>query len=381
MSQPDSLGHWLLSAFISVALIAVFFWLFEIRRWKGQRDRWNGLSYDHSGLFADRGHAIRIGVDMPSRVNCQFRREHWFDELAKDWRLIQEHQTGHADFDEQVFFVSDSKPVQKMVSANRLILNHILSLKNDAIEGVEFQKVICRRGRLWVEFTTSADDLNDRQCQDLLIKCVPLLHDMAAEFNRYAAYTLNFWKDPFYWKSLGFTFISCFLLMDGVYQWGIWNQYVRGQIIPHTLFETHAALLTGAGSLGLLVLAALVMGRTSRTHFVLFGLLPSSVFGMYIESLVVLRNLNTYQDPGQTRVVVSKVTDTYMFFWPGLWWLDWNASFHIKVQATQQTPDLDLRVRMGTYSRAQPGQQVQMLLHPGKLGYPWVSNPQLLENE
>jgi hypothetical protein len=380
MSHPDSFWHWLFFAFISFSLILGYFWFTEIRRWKGQRDRWRGLTYEHNGFFARPWHTIRIGVDMPSRVNCQFRGERRFDKWAQDWRLIKEHQTGHADFDDQVFFVSDSRPVQKMVSANRLILDHVLSLKNDAIDGLEFHQVVCRRGRLWVEFYATDGDLSEGQCEDLIEHCVPILHDMAAAFNRYAAYTVHMWKDPIYWKALGLTILSSFLLVDGLLQWDQWHRYVKGQILPNTVLETHAALLTVAGSLGLLVMAVLLMGRSSRTHVVLLGLLPASLFGLYIESLVVLRDLNTYQDPGQTRTVVSKVTDTHLFFWRGSWWLNWNASYLINVQATAQTPDLDVRVPFKTYSQAQPGQAVQMQLHPGKLGYPWVSDPQLLQN-
>jgi hypothetical protein len=43
-------------------------------------------------------------------------------------------------------------------------------------------------------------------------------------------------------------------------------------------------------------------------------------------------------------------------------------------------PEMKFRANASVFLHAQPGQQVQITLHPGKLGYPWVSNPQLLDN-
>ncbi len=383
---------WLTWFSFGLGSVVFLLWFKDIRRWKGKPGWCEGLAYEHRGFFEDRGWFeylwwfenvgghVYLGIDMPSRVNCQFRHENSFDRWAKSMRLITEQQTGHPAFDDLVFFESDSTPVKKLVSSNSALIHQVLSLMTKTISGVEFLKLTCRRGRLWVEFSTTDGRLTDDQCEDLIHKCVPALHNIAAEFNRYAAYTVHLWNDPGYWKAFAFTTLSVFWACIGLLQWEDWHTYVFGQILPNTALETHAGLLTVIGTLVLFVVASMAMGRSSRTHFVLLGIVPTSLFGLYITSLVLLHKLNTLDDPGATRTVIAEVADRHMFFWREGNWLNWNASYLLKIKATEQMPGMDLRVPVKLYRRAQPGQQVQITLHPGKLGYPWVSNPQLLDN-
>lgn len=106
----------------------------------------------------------------------------------------------------------------------------------------------------------------------------------------------------------------------------------------------------------------------------------SGGLGLTMLTFSTLKELNTLHDESDVRMVQAIVSDAWVVQRhskrPKRQWKE----FHIKLQANDDLPEMAFKVDGSVFVRSQPGQPLHLQLHRGKLGYPWVSNPQLLDN-
>lgn len=352
----------------------------SLQLWRAQPGQLNGQDYQHSGLFGHRSTSNLLGIQVPYRTTFTCRLETWFDRWAKRWGLSQELQWGHPELDRNLYIVADSRPVQEIMSGNPELATLLLSLMDCQAHGVTFHSLTCHRGRLWVKFTRTKLGLSPIQSADLVLKCVPILQAIAKAFEHPEVNTSIFWIDRAHGMALALGMLSSSLLVYGLIEIRDWESELSPKLLPNSDFQWHAITLSIALTALMLGLVFKLVRGTSRAHWTLLEVLLTGGIGLTMLTFSTLKEINTLNDVETARTVQAVVSEVRVVHRrqkiPRHVWQE----FHIKLQANDDLPEMEFRANASVFLHAQPGQHLQLQLHPGKLGYPWVSNPQLLDN-
>lgn len=359
---------WLGWGILSLAGSIGWRWYAERTCWQGDTDRYQGLKYLYKrkpGKFYDK---LLIGVDIPKDINCAFRKENWFDRVFKASRLTKEHQTGHRAFDERVFFISDNAAVQALVSHNPRIAESVLKIMDCDPHGAGFVAMRCRNARLWVEYKLKGELRAEKAIFGMASLSVHALHAIAREFIRNTPKNQRPWRDRHYWIAAFFSILTSGLFVNGVAQFML-SSGMDSRLLSTADIQTHARGIAIFGTGALVSLTAVFLGRTSRAHMTLLEVLLAGGIGLYTTSYTALKNINVELDTATESVhseVISRRTEKAR--------RSSHRFYYVNIRATQKTPEMWIEVSEPFYSTASYGTPVQLELHPGKLGYPWVSD-------
>lgn len=365
---------WFGVGFVTLAASLGWRWYAERTRWKGESDKYDGLPYQYKFRREKYSDKLWIGINFNPQVNCVFRRENWLDRWFKVLRLTKEHQTGHREFDQQVYFISDNATVQNLVSSSPHIADNVLRVMASDMHGAHFRRLYGRSGCLWAEYKLKGELAVDKGRTGLAALCVPALHRIAKEFLQAEQTITKPWLDPYYWIAAVFSTIAYGLLTNGAIQIFRWLETTNTHLLPGSELVQHALGLTTI-SIGVLVAAAAIMlGRTSRAHMTLIEVLLAGGLGMFITSYYALKDINFDLDAKTGTPVTSEVIGQR---------IQKNrrqankSTYYVTIKATDKTPQTEISVNANSYAMTRIGSQINLNLHAGRLGYSWISDVQV----
>ncbi len=365
---------WFGVGFVTLAASLVWRWYAERTRWKGDSEKYDGLPYQYKFRREKYSDRLWIGIDFNPQVNCAFRRENWLDRAFKTLRLTKEHQTGHREFDQQVYFISDNATVQSMVSSSQHIADNVLKIMSSNMHGAYFRRLYGRSGCLWAEYKLKGELAADKGAPGLAALCVPALHAIAKEFLQEERTITKPWLDPYYWIAAVFSTIAYGLLTNGVIQVFRWLETPNVHLLPGSEIVQHALVITTI-SIGVLVAAAaIILSRTSRAHMTLIEVFLAGSLGMFSSSFYALKDINIDLDAKAGTAVTSQVIGQR---------IQKNRrktnapTYYVTIKATDRTPQTEVTVSADSYAMTSIGSQINLNLHAGRLGYLWVSDVQV----
>lgn len=363
---------WFVSSFLTLAASLNWIWFAKRARWEGESEKYDGLPYLYQFHRYKNINRLWIGIDFDPDVNCSFRRENWLDRAFKALRLTKEHQTGHREFDQQVYFISDNATVQNLVSSSKHIADNVLKLISSDMHGAHFLRLLGRNGCLWAEYKLKGELLADKGPPGLAALCVPALHAIAKEFLQAEKTTTKPWFDSYYWIAAVFSTIAYGLLTNGVIQSFqlAWLEPPNARLLPGSEIVQHSLGITTISISVLVVAAAIMLSRTSRAHMTLIEVFLAGSVGMFSTSYVALKDIN-FDLSAEAGIAVSSevIGQRSSTRRRGI---D-HTTYYVTIKATDRTPQTEVQVSADIYEMTRIGSQIKLNVHAGKLGYSWIS--------
>ena len=332
--------------------------------WKGDPRTVDGVSYQikeerNKGKLT----GFLVGVDGTEGYEFSLKPESLLDLFFKKIGLSVEHQTGHREFDEEVYIASDNRDVHQLFSRDADIRKSVLKIFAAATPArAEVKRVHHRNERLWVQFKTS----DEARIPALARDTAKQLARIRSVLNAYRA-PQNRLRDPFVFKSILILAISSGLAINGALM------LFRNHIGLFPVVPDIEALLWAAVPVAVIVLALLIfitiflLGRTSRAHLVLTEVLLVGAFGIYSSSYAELRDLNIELDQSQPNVVQSVISQKNTHR---------RSKGGTDYFVTVRSPEHGLQkfeVSSCFYRSVTTGTEVTTVEHEGYLGHRWIS--------
>jgi hypothetical protein len=227
------------------------------------------------------------------------------------------------------------------------------------------QRVTCREGVLRAQFAT---DAATGDAERIAAEVAPVLVDLGARLA--ADHPGTPAHDRLRPRALGLFAVAAALAAHGLLE----GLHLAVSFVPDTLDDRALwAITLPTSALVLLALAAatvLLLGRTSRAHGVLLGVLLIAVLGVPLGALGQLRDLNMEADTSPAETHVVPVTDKHT-----VKGRKGGRSYYVTLGAWPGRPDgHEIQVTHGGYDRYYLGQDVTVVQRRGYLGIPWLES-------
>ena len=183
-----------------------------------REDKWVGTAYGRIHVEERRnpktGKVIQLWsrIDADPALDFELKRETWLDRLAKALRLSNEAQVGRPPFDRLCYVVSDDPAIRARLRAEPAFterLRELVEIRGD----YHFHRLVCRNGRLRVDFKPARED---PQLFDMVSRLQTHLQGLAAlapsSPSRHRA------RDPYLGRSLFLLALSSGLAVSGFVQ-------------------------------------------------------------------------------------------------------------------------------------------------------------------
>jgi len=360
---------WFLFGFITISLCVTFeFWRRHLSRWKPEGVSL-GLQYRHVRT-KKKIKTLLLGINCHVSPNFYLKRQTGLDNFFKRIGISNELETGDEAFDDAIYLVSDNKTLNYALvnsSEFRTAVKKIMDYGTPST--LEARNIYCRNGRLWVQFGVgdAYDDLHVGNIAKALSSQFDILKKSV---NEVALISGSRWRDPFVIKAAILLAMSSGLAINGAIQ------VFRATMgtIPFTLH--HSLIIQDAIKFGLIILIVFMLGalfwlgKSARTHFVLIELATVGAFGIFVTTMVELRDFNMEMDTNAPHYFDTQVVDKYSRRGSRsgrrhyVILRDWNCD----------CGNYKLQVSRSLYNYLPSRGEVTITQYPGRLGYPWVSS-------
>lgn len=335
---------------------------------------WNGLPYtvrDASFLASLDGRGSwrfrpSLGLATPSPLEFECKAESWLDRFFKWTGLAVELQLGQDAFDRAVYLIADNPAVLEALRREPDLCDRLIELFRTPPEtGFRAHRVVCRRGTFRVEFRQTSMGSSEYV---LFTRVAPLVRRMwAALPDRLPEGHSG--ADPLFLRSVvvlafstglaihGGVHLFRLLRFDGVVTLDLWPLMTLG-------------LLAGGILLALqLLLATLLLARSSRLHLIMLELLLVGGFGALSTGVVEVRDINIDLDTSESTPYAARVLDL--------------RTSRSRRGGTRRyavvTPWADqaggrLRVDYGDYHALSIGQPATIRVREGYFGIRWIKS-------
>lgn len=324
--------------------------------------------------------AVVVALVAPASLDFECRRETGVDVFFKDLGLSTEFQIGDLAFDEDVYLVAEDPRMRDCLANDPALVHEIQVLMGGLLPGFEFKSLICRGGRLRVEFKAQAGhDQAERLVKEAMAHLSRIRQALPPDGlpGRKAV-------DPWFRRSVIVLALSSGLAINGVVQLVRLNTVdslvtLEGGALPYL------GAATGLVLFGLLVQLCLVLLRgSSRLHLVLVEVLLVGGFGSFSSGILLARDANMAIDAEPPRTVLVHVVGRESH----RKWLAGRRSrgtarrnYYLRYEGAELGAPFLRRVSHSEYLSAANGAPARAELHAGALGIPWVDQVQWLTTD
>jgi hypothetical protein len=314
--------------------------------------------------FTNKGrlNLLRVGLQTPSELDFELKRETWFDRLAKSIGISQEPQLGNRSFDELVYVLGDDPRLVAKLRQDSALLPGLQRLVGLSAHGFVFKRLVCRRGQLWVDLRPVGKTPDEPAAIAWALEELQQLSSALPALPAYRQRSL----DRRFLHTVIVLGISGGLALNAIVQ-------LLRMVVSHFPFTvdtsqlwSYALLLAGAIVCALVFATLLLLGRSARLHLVLVEVLLFGSLGALGTAFVELRDFNMEADRGTpvelaSTVLAKRVSHgkSNSYFLDLADWTGAGGSRRIEVSPSDfdlYTVDMQVRVRQW----------------PGALGVRWV---------
>ena len=186
LRQKEKLNMWFIFGFISLFSFIIYGIYKRINAsWKGTRKKYKGKSYKYNIInYKNKVIKIALGIDAIEGYDYALKKESFIDRFFKKIGISNEYQTGNAEFDNNVYIVSDDDYLNNQLSSNEEIIKIILKIFSfDGNNKCKIKKIRHCSGQLWIEFKTKGK-VEDNIVSKIAPKFIPLLENFNNELKK-----------------------------------------------------------------------------------------------------------------------------------------------------------------------------------------------------
>lgn len=364
-------------AFGVVSLVAVF----AYRLWRKRFWAW-GWKDDHGYLkYSGRpykikvsqrhkvGHVVSFSVECLPGIYFRIKRETKWDRYAKAIGLSMEKQVGDAEFDNQLYIVSDDSAWCDELGNRPELQRVIKALFADR----RFISLTCEGCHLWGELEVVEADIPEGVLRgEERNNIVSALHSIADVLKEIDFSGNGRDKNRFSLRAAILSSLSSALLIVGLVEWFRIGWVERGQVMLDASGLFAFSFIAGAILLfvGLMATAAILRG-SSYVHIVMLEMLASGGIGLLLTGYVFARDVNCGWDAAEAKSSYVSVSGKHQG--------------HRRRYGTYYTLTLDgsimnqglpgsLEVPFSVYRDAEIGKPLIITIKPGFLGYRWIES-------
>jgi hypothetical protein len=337
--------------------------------WKGTKAVVASISYQFKILtHKNKTTGLKVGIKGNEGYDYKLKKESTFDAICKSFGLAKEHQTGNKAFDDLVYVVSDNASLHRQISSNQSIIDSTLALFSVGKKfSCDVKEIRNNSDRIWVEFSVPSD-IEDDVLKQLSNQAAPLLNKIVKQLTAYPQSAIK-WQDPYVLKAAILLAISSAFAINGF----VHLMRLDWVEVPFTVDSTalfyDAILWGGVIIIALLALTFTLLGRSSRTHIVMFELIVFGLFGTVSTTFAELRDINIELDESngfrhevklldKTSSRSRNSTSYYLYV------NDWNN------EEVRKKIEVDSEL----YSSVMRGNKLIVEQYDGYLNYRWVKS-------
>ncbi len=311
------------------------------------------------------GKILRVGIRTDTVLDFECKPETRLDRFFKWTGLAVEQQLGHAAFDEAIYLVSDDLRMLEALNDDPRVHQILLSFFSEQLHAdYRAVRLVCRGGTLRL-------DLRERsravpRMHEMLDVVMPMLDDLARRLP-----TRLLRED----KARDWAWLRAVLVLalstglaihGGVHLFRLAVYSIDSTLEPMRLVAW--MLPVGAGLLGLMVLATLVLlARSSRLHLVMLEVLLVGLFGAFATAFVEVRDANMELDRSEPTTLRATVVEKYSRKSRRT-----ARRYYLVLSDWPVAGEGRARVHGDTYDRVQVGDPVVLYLRQGALQVPWL---------
>lgn len=334
--------------------------------------RWNGLPYmvrDSSFLASTQGEGSWrsrpcLGLATSSTLEFECKAESWLDRFFKWTGLSVELQLGQDRFDRTVYLIADNPAVLEVLRREPDLCDRLIAMFRESPDhGFRVHRVVCRRGKFWVEFRKTAD----------IASSYLIFSKAAADVRRmWAAIPERLpdghsGADPLFLRSvIVLAFSTGLAIHGGVHLYRLLR--FDGVVTLDLASLLTLGLVAGGLLLALqLLLATALLARSSRLHLIMLELLLVGSFGALSTGVVEVRDMNIDLDTSRATLHATTVQDlTVSRSRRG------GTRRYAYVDAFGNEPPRKLRVSYDDYHSLTIGEPATIRLRDGYFGIRWI---------
>ncbi|MEO0367091.1 MAG: hypothetical protein AAF265_16555 [Pseudomonadota bacterium] len=339
--------------------------------WSGRSDSSDGITY--FGRLEKRGFSsriLRIGVESTKQVEFVLKSESWIDRCFRAIGVSKEYQTGNVGFDERIYIGSDNANVHSLIGKNSHVATALVNLfEYKGEHEARVVEVINRGGQLWVEFKLP-NAFEETHLREFAKSPVRFLRDVSTAISQSTTQALYPSKDRFVVKAIMLLSVSTGLALNGIFQFmrNIWDKDTF--VIDSGPLVFDGARICVGIAIGLIIVALLILRRSSRTHIILIELSIVGLFGAFATSVATLTEINETFDQSDRERFEVKVVEKKISRSGGR---SSRRTYRVRTQDwTNERSTRRFQVSSRFFEDVEVGDTLVITQRSGYLGYRWV---------
>lgn len=285
----------------------------------------NGIRYHEHTAKNKAGELVAHSIFLPIKNNYYFKltREKGIDKFFKSIGFSQEFQTGHKNFDDEIYITSDHPFIYELLQTNLTLQNHILEIFTNNVSHIT-------NNGSWLYLSSRSQlDLDSTLIQlksvlDILEK------DTLHQHSRL--------KDRFFYKAL---VIESLIWSIGFYSFGSLSDFIFHHTDLHLQLQPIINLGLEIYVVALILLALLIkfiLSGSSRGHRIFIESALVFILCLPIACMQAVSDLNIYLDLRPTIIKDIKILGKWSEYHSGRRYR--YHSYHIKVAPEPSLPQL-----------------------------------------
>ena len=313
---------------------------------------------------------LYLGIKSNFPADFHFKKEFWYDRIAKQLGFAKEIQMGNQKFDDKIYVKSDNQELYNLFKNKNYLLAEIQAIFHDFdTHTYTLREMRQHNGGLWIKLKVEKD-FREVDGQTIAIYLIPKLVEFLEILYKEDTSSNGHVHDNFAIKSSIFLGLGGGLCANSLLHYLF---YFRGQKLP--LIADKQLLLESSIYYGLIVtilfilFAFLILGRRAKTHIILFELFIILSLGFVSTVYTGIYKFNIEFDDAkksqyQSQVIRKEVSTRRFSNYYSIKIKNWkNEKKPIKIEVSKQF-----------YNSVKRWDPITINLGSGYLGYEWIES-------
>lgn len=373
---------------VSIAMIYLFY-TFRKKYTKRQNDYLENLSlqsgmagnteYFYTTDHNQKAKTTTINTYIEGTFGYDFllKFEGKIDRFFKSIGLSTECQSGDTRFDETVYIVSDDMWLCSQLQTN----DELRNLFYDVFWHYHEQKIQlislrCFDGRIIITASRRSENFDESLIRDYAFSVSEYLQKIRLHLPSNGSISERMYREPTGYVAHVFSVVIFALLANGAIS--LFADMTTVQILPqlvHSFSVVPLSIKITLVILIFLILAAfLFLRQSSRLSPVVTQIMTLGTLGIFLSSIVEIKEIDTGLDTSPSTVFESRITGK-----KAVHHRKRGTTYHLYFRSWESGEGtFDLVVPYSLYAKSNEGDFARFYQHKGYLGYPWIENIEIL---